>query len=293
MGPNHYGTLRRTEIPQFDRIIDLGWGIFGWMNKWLVIPIFNFLDGWGWNYGIIILVLTVVIKLLLMPLTYKNFVSSAKMRVLKPEIDAITEKHKDGDALKKQQATMELYRKAGVNPASGCLPMLVQMPVLFAMFRFFPSSIELRQQSFLWADDLSTFDSIYSWSAQIPLISSMYGNHISLFTILMAASTMVYTAINSNQMPTQQGMPNMKVMMYLFPVMMLFFMNSLPAGLSYYYLLANLISILQMTAFKSLFVNEDKIRMQLLTNMKTPKKKSKWQQRLDDMQKQQQASRKR
>ncbi|HQW06767.1 MAG: membrane protein insertase YidC [Flavobacteriales bacterium] len=293
LGPNHYGTLRRTEIPEFDNIIDLGPYIFGWMNRWLVIPIFNFLDGWGWNYGIIILVLTVVIKLLLMPLTYKNFVSSAKMRVLKPEIDAITEKHKDGDALKKQQATMELYRKAGVNPASGCLPMLVQMPVLFAMFRFFPSSIELRQQSFLWADDLSTFDSIYSWSAQIPLISSMYGNHISLFTILMAASTMVYTAINSNQMPTQQGMPNMKVMMYLFPVMMLFFMNSLPAGLSYYYLLANLISILQMTAFKSLFVNEDKIRMQLLTNMKTPKKKSKWQQRLDDMQKQQQASRKR
>ncbi|MCC6910776.1 MAG: membrane protein insertase YidC, partial [Flavobacteriales bacterium] len=293
LGPNHYGTLRRTEIPEFDNIIDLGPYIFGWMNRWLVIPIFNFLDGWGWNYGIIILVLTVVIKLLLMPLTYKNFVSSAKMRVLKPEIDAITEKHKDGDALKKQQATMELYRKAGVNPASGCLPMLVQMPVLFAMFRFFPSSIELRQQSFLWADDLSTFDSIYSWSAQIPLISSMYGNHISLFTILMAASTMVYTAINSNQMPTQQGMPNMKVMMYLFPVMMLFFMNSLPAGLSYYYLRANLISILQMTAFKSLFVNEDKIRMQLLTNMKTPKKKSKWQQRLDDMQKQQQASRKR
>jgi YidC/Oxa1 family membrane protein insertase len=140
LGPNHYGTLRRTEIPQFDNIIDLGWGIFGWMNKWLVIPIFNFLDGWGWNYGIIILVLTIAIKLLLMPLTYKNFVSSAKMRALKPEMDAINEKHKDGDALKKQQATMDLYRKAGVNPASGCVPMLVQMPVLFAMFRSSPAA---------------------------------------------------------------------------------------------------------------------------------------------------------
>jgi len=293
LGPNHFGTLRRTEVADFDRIIDLGWGIFGWMNQWLVIPIFNLFDGWGWSYGIIILVLTLVIKLLLMPLTYKNFISSAKMRVLKPEMDVINEKHKEGDMLKKQQATMDLYRKAGVNPASGCVPMLVQMPVLYAMFRFFPASIELRQQSFLWADDLSTYDSIFSWTADIPFISSFYGNHISLFTILMAASTMIYTAINSKQMPQQQGMPNMKLMMYLFPVMMLFFMNSLPSGLSYYYLLANVISILQMTAFKSLFVNEDKIRAQLLLNMKTPRKKSKWQQRLEDMQKQQQVARKR
>ncbi|MBL7941008.1 MAG: membrane protein insertase YidC [Flavobacteriales bacterium] len=290
LGPNHYGTLRRTEIPDFDKIIDLGWGIFGWMNQWLVIPIFNLFDGWGWSYGIIILVLTIAIKLLLMPLTYKNFISSAKMRVLKPEMDAINEKHKDGDMLKKQQATMDLYRKAGVNPASGCVPMLVQMPVLYAMFRFFPASIELRQQSFLWADDLSTYDSIATLPFSIPL---GYGTHVSLFTILMAASTMAYTAINSKQMPQQQGMPNMKLMMYLFPVMMLFFMNSLPAGLSYYYLLANVISILQMTAFKSLFVNEEKIRAQLLQNMKTPRKKSKWQQRLEDMQKQQQAARRR
>ncbi len=288
LGPNHYGTLRRTEIAQFDKIIDLGWGIFGWMNKWLVIPIFNWLDGWGWNYGIIILVLTIAIKMLLMPLTWKNFISSAKMRALKPEMDAINEKNKDGDALKKQQAVMDLYRKAGVNPASGCVPMVVQMPVLFAMFKFFPSSIELRQESFLWADDLSTYDSILALPFTIPA----YGEHISLFTILMAISTVLYTAINSQQMPQQQGMPNMKVMMYLFPVMMLFFMNSLPAGLSYYYLLANVISILQMTLFKHLFVNEDKIRAQLLANMKQPKKKSKWQQRLEDMQKQQQAARK-
>lgn len=290
LGPNHYGTLRRTEIADFDRIIDLGWGIFGWMNKWLVIPIFNWLDGWGWNYGIIILVLTIAIKLLLMPLTWKNFISSAKMRALKPEMDALSEKHKDGDALKKQQATMDLYRKAGVNPASGCVPLLVQMPVLFAMFKFFPSSIELRQKSFLWADDLSTYDTVAHLPFQVPL---GYGDHVSLFTILMAISTIVYTVINSKQMPTQQGMPGMKLMMYLFPVLMLFFMNSLPAGLSYYYLLANVISILQMTAFKHLFVNEEKIRAQLLQNMKTPRKKSRWQQRLEEMQKQQQAARKR
>lgn len=284
LGPNHFGTLRRTEVPQFDKIIDLGWGIFGWMNRWLVIPIFNWLDGWGWNYGIIILVLTLVIKLLLMPLTYKNFVASAKMRVLKPEMEAINEKHKDGDALKKQQATMDLYRKAGVNPASGCVPMLIQMPILYAMFRFFPSSIELRQESFLWAEDLSSYDSILDLPFEIPL----YGDHVSLFTLLMAASTILYTQINQQQMPQQQGMPNMKVIMYMFPIMMLFFLNNFSSGLSYYYLLANVISILQMTVLKHWFVDEGKIRAQLLQNMKTPKKKGRWAQRLEEMQKQQQ-----
>lgn len=285
LGPNHFGTLRRTEIPEFTNIIDLGWGIFGWMNRWLVIPIFNFLSQFDLSYGIIILVLTLVIKLLLMPLTYKNFIASAKMRVLKPEMEAITEKYKDGDALKKQQATMDLYRKAGVNPASGCVPMLIQMPILYAMFRFFPSSIELRQEAFLWADDLSSYDSILDLPFEIP----MYGDHVSLFTLLMAASTMVYTLINQQQMPTQQGMPSMKFMMYLFPIMMLFFLNNFSSGLSYYYLLANVISILQMTLFKHWFVDEGKIRAQLLQNMKTPKKKSRWQQRLEDLQKQQQA----
>ena len=285
LGPNHYGTLRRTEIPEFTKIIDLGWGIFGWMNRWLVIPIFNFLSQFDLSYGIIILVLTLVIKLLLTPLTYKNFVASAKMRVLKPEMEAINAKFKDGDALKKQQATMDLYRKAGVNPASGCVPMLIQMPILYAMFRFFPSSIELRQERFLWADDLSSYDSILDLPFTIPL----YGDHVSLFTLLMAASTMVYTMINQQQMPTQQGMPSMKLMMYIFPVMMLFFLNSFSSGLSYYYLLANLISILQMTLLKKWFVDEDKLRAQLLKNMRTPKKKSKWQQRLEDLQKEQQA----
>jgi YidC/Oxa1 family membrane protein insertase len=284
IGPNHFGTLRRTEIADFQKIMDLGWGIFGWMNQWLVIPIFNWLDGWGWNYGIIILVLTLVIKLLLMPLTYKNLVASARMRVLKPEMDAISEKHKDGDAMKKQQATMDLYRKAGVNPASGCVPMLIQLPVLYAMFRFFPASIELRQEKFLWADDLSSYDSILDLPFTIPA----YGDHVSLFTLLMAASTIIYSIINQKQMPSQQNMPGMKMMIYLFPIMMLFFLNNFSAGLSYYYLLANVISILQMTVLKSWFVDEQKIRAKLELNMRTPKKKSKWQQRLEDMQKQQQ-----
>jgi YidC/Oxa1 family membrane protein insertase len=290
LGPNHYNTLRRTDIDQFDRIIDLGWGIFGWMNRFVVIPIFNFLSGFKLSYGIIILVLTIAIKLLLMPLTYRNQKSSARMRALKPEIDAINRKYPDQeDMMKRQQANMELYRKAGVNPAAGCVPLLIQMPVLYAMFMFFPSSIELRQQSFLWADDLSSYDSIFSWSEQIPLLSDFYGNHVSLFTLLMAASTVIYTLINSKQMPTQQGMPSMKLMMYLFPVMMLFFMNSLPAGLSYYYLAANVISILQMTVLSRWFIDETKLRAELEQNMRTPKKKSKWQQRMEDIQKQQQA----
>ncbi|MBK8499496.1 MAG: membrane protein insertase YidC [Flavobacteriales bacterium] len=283
LGPNHVGTLSATGIPDFAKIIDLGWGIFGWMNRWLVIPIFNLFDGWGWSYGIIILVLTIVIKALLMPLTYWNLVSSTKMRVLKPEMDVITAKHKDGDALKKQQATMDLYRKAGVNPASGCLPMLVQMPILYAMFRFFPASIELRQESFLWADDLSSYDSILDLPFTIPA----YGDHVSLFTLLMCISTIIYSVINQKQMPTQQGMPSMKLLIWLFPIMMLFFLNNFSAGLSYYYLLANVISILQMTVLKSWFVDEEKIRDKLLMNMKTPKKKSRWQQRLEEMQKQQ------
>lgn len=289
LGPNQYNTLRQTGIPEFSRIIDLGWGIFGWMNRFLVIPIFNFLSQFNLSYGIIILVLTVVIKLLLLPIAFRNQKSSIRMRALKPEITAINEKYGRDEALKKQQATMDLYRKAGVSPMAGCVPMLLQMPVLYAMFRFFPSSIELRQESFLWADDLSSYDSIL----QLPFHIPAYGSHVSLFTLLMAASTIVYTLVNSKHMPQQQGMPNMKVMMYLFPVMMLFFMNSLPAGLSYYYFLANLISILQMTVITKWFLDEGKLREQLLANMKKPRKKSKWQLRMEEIQKQQQATAKR
>jgi YidC/Oxa1 family membrane protein insertase len=289
LGPNHYNTLRRTGIPQFDRIIDLGWGIFGWMNRFLVIPIFNFLGRFHLSYGIIILVLTIAIKLLLMPLTYRNQRSSARMKALRPEMDAINEKFKDGDPLKKQQATMDLYRKAGVNPAAGCVPMLIQLPVLYAMFRFFPASIELRQQKFLWADDLSSFDSVL----QLPFTIPAYGDHVSLFTLLMCISTIVYSVINQKQMPAQQGMPSMKLMIYLFPIMMLFFMNNFSSGLSYYYLLANLISILQMTVLSRWFIDEKKMRAELLENMKKPRKKSRWQQRLEELQKQQQQQRRR
>ena len=248
------------------------------MNRFIVIPIFNFLGKFNLNYGIIILVLTVVIKLVLMPIAYRNQKSSARMRALKPELDTLAKKFPaQEDMMKKQQAQMELYRKAGVSPMAGCVPMLLQLPILYAMFQFFPASIELRQQPFLWADDLSSYDSI----ATLP------------FTILMCASTVVYTMITSKQMPQQQGMPNMKLMMYLFPVMMLFFMNSLPAGLSLYYLLANIISILQMTVLGRFFINEDKLRAELVANMAKPRKKSKWQQRIEEMQKQQQAARRR
>ena len=283
LGPNHYNTLRRTEIADFDHIIDLGWGIFGWMNRWLVIPIFNFFGKFNLSYGIIILLLTIAIKLLLMPLTYRNQRSSVRMRALKPEMDVISEKFKDGDAMKKQQAVMELYRKAGVNPAAGCVPMVIQLPILYAMFRFFPSSIELRQQPFLWADDLSSYDSVLSLPFTIPA----YGSHVSLFCLLMAISTIAYSLINMKQMPTQQGMPSMKLMMWIFPFMMLFFMNSFSSGLSYYYLLANVISILQMTVLTRWFIDEDKMRLELLDNMKKPRKKSRWQQRLEELQKQQ------
>lgn len=291
LGPNQYNTLERTGVPQFERIVDLGPWIFRWMNRWLVIPIFNWLDGWGLNYGIIILVLTVVIKLILMPIAFRNQRSSARMRALRPEIDAINKKFPDqDDMMKRSQANMELYRKAGVSPAAGCVPMLLQLPILWAMFRFFPSSIELRQQHFLWADDLSSYDSV----AHLPFAIPAYGNHVSLFTLLMAASTIIYSRITAKQMPQQQaGMPNMKLMMYLFPVMMLFFMNSLPAGLSYYYLLANLISILQMTVLSKFFIDEKKLRAELLANMSKPRKKSRWQQRIEEVQRQQQAARRR
>src|SRR5690606_19010912 len=253
-----------------------------------VIPIFNFLDGFNLGYGIIILLLTVIIKVVLFPLMYKNYLSSAKMRVLKPDIDAMNEKLKDADPMKKQQATLDLYRKTGVNPMAGCIPMIIQMPILYAMFRFFPSSIELRHESFLWADDLSSYDSILNLPFEIPL----YGAHVSLFTLLMAASTFFYTMMNQSNMPTtsQPGMPNMKIIMYMFPVMMLFFFNSFASGLSYYYLLANVLSIGQMVVIKEYFINEEKIRAKIDVNKEKKKsaKKSRFQQKLEEISKQQQ-----
>lgn len=285
LGPNDYKTLKPYGM-ELDKVINLGWGIFGWVNKYLVIPIFDWLGSTGLSYGIIILILTLIIKVILTPLTWKNYLSSAKMRVLKPEIDELNEKHKDADPMKKQQATMELYRKTGVSPFAGCIPMLIQMPILYAMFRFFPSSIQLRHESFLWADDLSSYDSIASLPFHIPA----YGDHVSLFTILMCLSTLVYTIYNSSNMPTQTqpGMPNMKVIMYIFPFLMLFFFNGFASGLSYYYFLANVISILQMIVIKNFFIDEDKIKMQIAENKqkKGVKGKSKFQRKLEEMAKQ-------
>lgn len=285
-GPNHYNTLQAYN-QNFEELVPLGWGIFGWVNKILVIPIFNFLDDFISSYGIIILLLTIIIKTILFPLTFKSYQSSAKMRVLKPQIDEITKKIPKEKTMERQQATMALYKKVGVNPMGGCLPMLLQFPILIAMFRFFPASIELRQKSFLWAEDLSTYDAIFTWDAQIPLLSSIYGNHISLFTLLMAGSIVLTTVINQNQMSgAGQQMPGMKTMMYLMPVMMLFFFNKYAAGLSYYYFVANMITYIQTLTIRK-FIDDKKVLAKLESNKAKPqKKKSAFQKRMEEMAKQ-------
>ncbi len=286
LGPNHFQTMSSYDM-DLERLIPLGPWIFGWVNRIAVIPIFNWLDNYILSYGIIILILTIIIKLVLFPITYKTYVSSAKMRVLKPEITEISEKHKD-DPMKKQQATMNLYRQAGVNPLAGCIPLLIQMPILFAMFRFFPASIELRQKSFLWADDLSTYDSILELPFEIPL----YGSHVSLFTLLMAISMIFYTRMNNNMGMGGAGgeaqMAQMKIIMYLMPVMMLFFFNRYSSGLSYYYLVANVVTMAQQFAIKNWIIDEDKIHKQIQANKKRPAsaKKSRFQKRLEEMAKQ-------
>lgn len=280
IGPNKYNILNSYNS-DLDELIPLGWGIFGWVNRFFVIPLFNLLEGLGLSYGIIILVITLIVKTILSPVTYKNFLSSAKMRVIRPEVDELNEKNKNADSVKKQQAVMELYKKVGVNPMAGCLPALLQMPILFAMFRFFPSAIELRQESFLWASDLSAFDSVF----QLPFYIPFYGDHISLFTLLMAAALMAYTMMSGAGMnqPTQPGMPNMKYMMYLMPVMMIFWFNSYASGLSYYYFLSNFISIIQIFIIKKYIIDEDKIHRQMQENKKKPVKKSKWSQKMNRM----------
>ena len=271
--PNHYQTLKSYELGM-EKLIPLGWGIFGWVNRFIVIPIFNFLNTFDLNYGIIILILTIAIKVMLLPMTYKAYISTAKMKVLKPEMEEIQAKHKD-DPMKSQQELMAMYRKAGVNPLGGCLPMLLQMPILIAMFRFFPASIELRQESFLWADDLSTYDSILNLPFTIPF----YGDHVSLFTILMTISTIIYTHMNM-QLTGQNA--QMKWIMYLMPVMFLGIFNNFSAGLSYYYFLANVISFGQQYLFK-LAVNENAIHAKIQENKKKPQTKSKFQQKLEQM----------
>ncbi|OQX76758.1 MAG: membrane protein insertase YidC, partial [Bacteroidetes bacterium 4484_276] len=284
-GPNKYHTLKQYDL-ELQRQIPLGWSFFlmAWINIYAVIPVFDWLGGYGWNYGIVILLLTIMLKIVLFPIAYKTYQSSAKMRVLKPEIDELTKKFsKKEDAMKKQQATMALYKKAGVNPMAGCVPVLLQFPILIALFRFFPSSIELRQQPFLWAHDLSSYDSILSLPWNIPF----YGDHVSLFTLLMTVSTIFYTKLNSEMMGSSSTqMPGMKTMMYLMPVMFLGIFNNYASGLSYYYLLANLFTFAQMFLIRQA-IDEDKILKQIQLNKKKPaKKKSGFQKRLEDMAKQ-------
>jgi YidC/Oxa1 family membrane protein insertase len=279
-GPLGFAEMRAYDL-DLERQIPLGWGFFllAWINMYIVIPVFNFLGSYGWNYGVVILVLTVLLKIMLFPIAYKTYLSSAKMRVLKPEVDELSKKFpKKEDAMKKQQAVMQLYKRAGASPMAGCIPMLLQMPILIALFRFFPSSIELRQQSFLWAEDLSSYDSILNLPFEIPF----YGDHVSLFTLLMSISTVIYTHLNMN-MTAGQGtqMPGMKTMMYLMPIMFLGLFNNYASGLSYYYFLANVITFVQMYIFR-LAINEDKLRAKIEANKKKPVKKSGFQKRLEE-----------
>ncbi len=278
-GPNHYQTLRQYDI-SLESLVYLGYPVVREVNRFVIIPIFNFLRKYINNFGIIILLLTVFIKSVLFPFTYKSYMSQAKMRVLKPEIDELSAKYGPDKMMEKQQATMALYKKAGVNPMGGCLPMLLQFPILIAMFFFFPTSIELRQESFLWATDLSTYDSILNLPFTIPY----YGAHVSLFCLLMTITTIVSTSMNQQAM-SSNSMPGMKTMMYLMPVMFLFILNSYSSGLSYYYFLANVITIGQTYLIRH-FVDEDRIHKQLQANKKKAVPKSNFQKRLEDMAKQ-------
>ena len=278
-GPNHYQTLKQYDL-SLESQVYLGYPVVRQINQFVIIPIFNFLRRFISNFGVIILLLTLFIKSVLFPFTYKSYMSQAKMKALKPEIDELNAKYGKDKAMEKQQATMALYKKAGVNPMGGCLPMLLQFPILIAMFFFFPTSIELRQQSFLWATDLSTYDTIFNLPFTIPF----YGDHVSLFCLLMTVATIFYTHLNQ-QTTASNGMPGMKTMMYMMPVMFLFILNSYPSGLSYYYFLANLITIGQTLLIRR-FVDDDKIRAQLQANKKKPVKKSNFQKRLEEMSKQ-------
>ena len=284
-GPNHYGTLKSYGL-DLEQQVPLGWGIFGWVNRFAVIPVFNFLSGFNMNFGLIILLLTILIKVVLLPLTYRAYMSTAKMKVLKPEVDELNEKYAKEDPMKKQQALMALYKKAGVNPLGGCLPMLLQMPILIAMFKFFPASIELRQQSFLWATDLSSYDSIWTFG-YVPVIDYLYGDHVSLFTLLMTISTIMYTRMNDQfSGANNPQMAQMKWIMYLMPIIFLGVFNNYAAGLSYYYFLANMFTFAQQWIIRKL-VDEDAIHAKIQENKKKPAAgKSKFQTRLEEMAKQ-------
>lgn len=300
--PNKYSLLNDyndtlaegEEELQLEKLVPLGWGLFRWVNQFFIIPLFNFLGGFIGNYGWLIFLLTVIVKTILFPLTYKSYMSSAKMRVLRPQVEEINAKYPNQDqAMERQRQIMELYSRAGASPMSGCIPMLLQAPILVALFMFFPSAIELRHESFLWAHDLSTYDAIISWDVQIPLISTYFGNHISLFCLLMTITNIVYTKYNMEMTNTgQQQMPGMKTMMYLMPLMFLFIFNSYASGLTYYYFISTLITIAQ-TLFFRYTIDEEKLLAKLEANKRKPMKKSGFMKRLEEAQRMQQEQLKR
>ena len=286
MGPNHYRTLKSYD-QKYEKVIPLGGWLVGWFTKYFIIPLFDFLHRFISNFGIIILLMTIVIKIVVLPFSYKSYASSAKMQAIKPEIDKLNKKYpKQEDAMKKQQATMDLYKRAGISPMGGCLPMLLQFPILWAMFRFFPASIELRQQPFLWADDLSAYDSILNFGFRIPLV----GDHLSLFALLMALSMFFYSKITTASQPGADD-PNMASMrfmsVWMMPIMMFFICNSLSSGLSYYYLLSNLITMGETFIIKKYCVNPDAIMAKLKASEGKKQPKSKWQIRLEEAQRMQ------
>jgi len=295
-GPTDFKTLKAYKGTDLNEIADLGWGIFGWINRLIFVPVFSFLSSFISNYGLIIILLTIVVRIIMSPVVYKSYLSSAKMKVLRPEMNEINEKYKGKEnAMKRQQETMALQRKAGVSPLSGCIPALIQMPVFFALFRFFPSNLELRQKGFLWANDLSSYDTI----AKLPFKIPFYGDHVSLFPILASVAIFFYMRMTQSQQmnmqqPTQEGMPDMgkmmKMMMYFSPIMMLFFFNNYASSLSLYYFVSNLLTIAIMLVIKHYILDEDKIHAQIQENKAKPeKKKSKFRARLDDAMKQAQA----
>ena len=295
-GPNKFALLKSFDKGvvaeqqlDLEKLVPLGWGIFRWVNQYFVIPLFDFLGKFIHNYGILILLMTIIVKTILFPLTYKSYMSSAKMRVLRPQVEEINAKYPGQDkAMERQKATMELYSRAGASPMSGCLPMLLQMPILIALFMFFPSAIELRHQSFLWAHDLSTYDAIFSWNKYIPIITPYFGNHISLFCLLMTITNIFYTKYNMEMTNTgQQQMPGMKAMMYMMPLMFLVFFNQYASGLTYYYFISTLITIVQTLIFRYT-INEDKLLAKLEANKRKPMKKSGFMKRLEEAQRAQQ-----
>ncbi|MDD3721617.1 MAG: membrane protein insertase YidC [Lutibacter sp.] len=290
IGPNDFQILKKYDR-NIKEVLNLGWGIFGYINRLIFIPVFNFLQLFIGNYGLIIILLTIIVRIIMSPLVYKSYLSSAKMKVLKPEMEEINKRLPGKEnAMKRQQETMALQSKAGVSPLSGCIPALLQMPVFFALFRFFPSNIDLRQQSFLWADDLSAYDSVFEWKTHIPLVSSLYGNHFSLFPVLASVAIFFYMKMSQGQQmgmqqPTQEGMPDMqkmmKMMMYFSPLMMLVFFNRYASSLSLYYFVSNLLTIIIMLVIKHYIIDEEKIHAKIQENKKKPKKEGKFRQRLN------------